>query len=107
MNAADRTADFPLQTRTRAATTESAETRRGIMGLLEKQAQSRVYLAVLIAAPLLIFLLNRNWPFEGFGDYDSFYYFGFFIHYPHYQILRSGYPGERLPWILPGYALVH
>jgi hypothetical protein len=65
------------------------------------------YLAVLVAMPVIIFLLNRNWPFGGFGDYDSFYYLGYFIHYPHYQILRRTYAGERLPWILPGYALVH
>src|SRR5579864_808423 len=86
---------------------EFAESQRAIMGLLLNRAESRIYFAVLLALPLLIFLLNRNWPFEGFGDYDSFYYFGLFIHYPHYQILRGGYPGERLPWILPGYALVH
>ena len=77
------------------------------MACYVKASERRIYLAVLLAAPLLILLLNRNWPFGGFGDYDAFYYLGFFIHFPHYQILRNSYPGERLPWILPGYALVH
>lgn len=63
--------------------------------------------AILLALPWFLFALNRNWPFQGFGDYDSFYYFGHFIHFPHYQKLRPTYAGERLPWLLPGYALVH
>src|SRR5580704_17855047 len=67
----------------------------------------RIFFAILLASPVLIFLLNRNWTFQGFGDYDAFYYFGHFIHFPHYQKLSPTYAGERLPWILPGYALVH
>src|SRR5579862_98982 len=66
-----------------------------------------IHFAVLLASPALIFLLNRNWPFQGFGDYDSFFYFGHFIHFPHYQKLAPTYAGERLAWILPGYVLVH
>jgi len=38
---------------------------------------------------------------------DPWYYFGEFIHFPHYEHLHPNYAGERLPWILPGYALVH
>jgi hypothetical protein len=66
-----------------------------------------MYLAVLWTMPFWLFLLNRNWTFQGFGDYDAFYYFGHFIHFPHYQKLQPTYAGERLPWLLPGYALVH
>jgi hypothetical protein len=68
--------------------------------------ERHIHIAVLLASPVLIFLLNRNWPFQGFGDYDSFFYFGHFIHFPHYQKLQPTYAGERLTWILPGYALV-
>jgi hypothetical protein len=67
----------------------------------------RIFFAILLASPVLIFLLNRDWTFQGFGDYDAFLYFGHFIHFPHYQKLLPSYAGERLPWVLPGYALVH
>lgn len=71
------------------------------------QATIRTYYLVLAAVPVLLTILNRNWTFQGFGDYDAFYYFGHFIHFPHYQKLQPRYAGERLPWILPGYGLVH
>ncbi len=67
----------------------------------------RIFVAILLALPFVILLLNRNWPFQNFGDYDAFFYFGHFLHFPHYQTLSPGYSGERLPWILPGYAFVH
>ena len=75
--------------------------------LLLKANRSAIYFAVLLASPVLIFLLNRSWTYQGFGDYDSFFYFGHFIHFPHYQRLQPTYAGERLPWVLPGYVLVH
>lgn len=66
-----------------------------------------IHTLLLLASPVLILLLNPNWPFQGFGDYDSFYYFGHFLHFPHYQKLQPTYAGERLSWILPGYLLCH
>jgi hypothetical protein len=36
---------------------------------------------------------------------DPWYYFGHFIHFPHYQQLHPTYAGERLPWLLPGILL--
>ncbi len=74
---------------------------------MQARTGPRVYVAVLLALPAAIFLLNHNWPFQSFGDYDAFFYFGHFIHFPHYQKLQPTYAGERLPWILPGYLLVH
>jgi hypothetical protein len=67
----------------------------------------KVFIPILLALPFAILLLNRNWPFQNFGDYDAFFYFGHFLHFPHYQKLSATYAGERLPWILPGYALFH
>jgi hypothetical protein len=67
----------------------------------------RIFLPILLALPFAILLVNHNWPFQSFGDYDAFFYFGQFLHFPHYQKLAPTYAGERLPWILPGYALLH
>src|SRR5690242_15252098 len=61
--------------------------------------------ASLLLLPWTIFAINRNWPFQGLGHMDPWYYFGEFIHFPHYQKLISGYAGERLMWILPGVVL--
>jgi hypothetical protein len=61
----------------------------------------------LVLLPSGIFILNPNWPFQGLGHMDPWYYFGAFIHFPHYQRLSAGYPGERLMWILPGFLLAH
>jgi hypothetical protein len=66
-----------------------------------------IHRAILLALPWLIFILNSNWVYQGFGNYDPFYYFGHFIHFPHYQRLQPTYAGERLAWVLPGYVLVH
>src|SRR5438874_12553571 len=62
---------------------------------------------ILILWPFGLLLLNSNWPFQSLGHMDPWYYFGEFIHFPHYQALSAGYPGERLMWILPGYVLTH
>lgn len=62
---------------------------------------------VLLALPWLIFALNPNWTFQGFGATDPWYYFGHFIHFPREQRLFPTYAGERLTWLLPGYVLVH
>ncbi len=66
-----------------------------------------IHWAILLGLPWLLFVLNPNWTFQGFGNMDPFYYFGHFIHFPHQQRLLPTYAGERLPWLLPGYALVH
>ena len=61
----------------------------------------------LFLLPCGIFILNPNWPFQSLWNMDPWYYFGEFIHFPHYQRLSAGYPGERLMWILPGFLLTH
>lgn len=66
----------------------------------------RIYTAILALLPFAIFLINRNWPFQNFGDTDAWFYFGHFLHFPHYQKLQATYAGERLGWILPGLAAV-
>src|SRR6202044_986963 len=66
-----------------------------------------IHYVILLGLPWLIFVLNPNWVFSSFGNMDPFYYFGHFIHFPHFQKLMPTYSGERLPWIVPGYVLVH
>ena len=56
---------------------------------------------VLLSLPWLIFLINPNWLFQGFGHMDPWYYFGMSIDYPLHQHVSLSYPGERLTWILP------
>jgi hypothetical protein len=75
--------------------------------MMQMLAARRIFIPILLALPFAILLLNRNWPFQSFGDYDAFFYFGHFLHFPHYQKLVATYAGERLPWILPGYAFLH
>ncbi|MEO8372222.1 MAG: carbohydrate binding domain-containing protein [Candidatus Solibacter sp.] len=67
----------------------------------------RWHYALLAALPLLLTLLNRNWAFENYGNYDAWYYFGDFLHFPRIHQVLPNYPHERVLWIIPGYALVH
>jgi hypothetical protein len=76
----------------------------GIVRAVPKTWWNRLVLTLL---PCGLFLLNPNWPFQSLGHMDAWYYFGEFIHFPHYQRLMAGYPGERLMWILPGFLLAH
>jgi hypothetical protein len=55
----------------------------------------------LILLPWFLFLINPNWPFQGFGHIDPWYYFGMSVNFPRYQHLVLGYSGERLTWLLP------
>ena len=57
--------------------------------------------AFLFLLPWLIFLINPNWLFQGFGHMDPWYYFGMSLNFPRYQHIYLGYPGERLTWVLP------
>jgi len=61
----------------------------------------------LLLLPWIMFAINPNWPFQSLGSMDPWYYFGEFIHFPHYQRLNPSYAGERLMWILPGFVLAH
>ena len=64
-------------------------------------------ITVLLSLPWILFWLNPNWPFQGFEGTDPWYYFGHFIHFPHYARMMPTYANERFMWILPGYILVH
>ena len=66
------------------------------------QLGGRIHLTILVFFPAALFWINRNWPFQGLGHMDNWYYFGHFIHFPRYQQLAPNYAGERLPWLLPG-----
>jgi hypothetical protein len=61
----------------------------------------------LLLLPWILFLINSNWPFQGLGHMDPWYYFGYFSHFPQYQRVAPQYSGERLTWILPGFILSH
>lgn len=63
-----------------------------------------VFLAIL---PWILFVVNPNWPFQGLGHMDPWYYFGYFSHFPQYQRITPQYQGERLAWIIPGFVLAH
>jgi hypothetical protein len=64
---------------------------------------NRAYPFLLAALfPILLLWLNANWAFQGLGHMDAWFYFGYFSHYPHYNLLSQTYQGERLAWILPG-----
>lgn len=60
---------------------------------------------ILLLLPWVIFAVNPNWPFQSLSHMDPWYYFGEFIHFPHYERLMPNYAGERLMWILPGLVL--
>ena len=60
---------------------------------------------ILLLLPWIIFYVNPNWPFQNLGSMDPWYYFGEFIHFPHYERLMPNYAGERLMLILPGLVL--
>jgi hypothetical protein len=62
----------------------------------------KIFLASL---PWILFVINPNWPFQGLYHMDPWYFFGYFAHFPHYQLLTPNYQGERLTWILPGLLL--
>jgi hypothetical protein len=61
----------------------------------------------LFLLPWILFAVNPNWPFQGLGHMDTWYYFGYFSHFPQYQRIAPQYSGERLTWILPGFVLAH
>lgn len=59
------------------------------------------HFAILFFLPWVLFLVNPNWMFQGFGHMDPWYYFGMSIDFPRYQHLFIPYSAERLTWILP------
>jgi hypothetical protein len=57
--------------------------------------------AFLLLLPWILFSINPNWPFQGFGTMDPWYYFGMSIDFPRYEHLRMSYADERITWVLP------
>lgn len=56
---------------------------------------------ILALLPWLLFAINPNWMFQGFGHMDPWYYFGVSVDFPRYQHLFNSYANERLTWTLP------
>uniref|UniRef100_Q02BA3 Uncharacterized protein n=1 Tax=Solibacter usitatus (strain Ellin6076) TaxID=234267 RepID=Q02BA3_SOLUE len=79
---------------------------RIVEGVLESvKRHANIHHLVLLTVPWLLFLINANWPYQALNPFDPWYYFGHFIHFPHYQQLNPTYAGERLPWLIPGILL--
>jgi Dolichyl-phosphate-mannose-protein mannosyltransferase len=72
---------------------------------LDPEWEHRLYLALLMVAPVFFYWVNPNWTFQGLGHYDNWYYAGFFNHDLGYQPDMSNYAGERLSWNIPGHLL--
>src|SRR5579872_2456273 len=66
-----------------------------------RDAASRWHLIALLILPWLLYIANPNWPFQGFGHMDPWYYFGRSLNFPRYDHLMLSYATERLTWILP------
>src|SRR5215475_10163233 len=62
---------------------------------------------MFLLLPAVLFWFNPNWPFQGLGHMDPWYYFGNIQHFPKYHNLFPAYYGERMTWIAPGVLFVH
>lgn len=76
--------------------------------LLIKSTQYRIDSAVmvLLATPLGLLLVNREWIFTNayVSFIDPWIYVGYFLNFPqHLKTFTGAYNGTRLSWILPGY----
>lgn len=63
--------------------------------------------AVLIAMPLVMAMLGREWLYTPIGFLDPWYNIGFFMFYQDPTYLADHYKLQRLPWLLPGWILYH
>lgn len=66
-----------------------------------------VPVAVLVAMPLVMAMLGRDWLYTSIGYLDPWYNVGFFLFYHDNTFLADHYKLQRLPWILPGWILYH
>jgi hypothetical protein len=90
--------EAPTSTPAESAGTPLSSPQGWLESLTARLNPHYVFLACL---PLIIFWVNPNWIFQGFGHFDAWYYFGMSVNFPRYQHLELVYPGERLTWILP------
>lgn len=71
-------------------------------GLVDRiVARLNSHYVTLVLLPWLLFVINPNWAFQGFGQMDPWYYFGLSMDFPRYQHLYLAYSSERLTWIIP------
>ena len=64
---------------------------------------------IFALSALVIILIDRSWLYPGGGTIDPWVYYGYFFDYPSYvtHFFPNAYYGTRLPWIVPGYVMVH
>src|SRR5690349_12691107 len=74
---------------------------------ISAQASHLKPIAVLIAMPLVMASLGREWLYTPIGYLDPWYNVGFFMFYQDPAFLPDHYKLQRLPWLLPGWALYH
>jgi hypothetical protein len=74
---------------------------------ISAQASHLKPIAVLIAMPLVMASLGREWLYTPIGYLDPWYNVGFFMFYQDPALLPDHYKLQRLPWLLPGWALYH
>lgn len=60
---------------------------------------------VLVAMPLVMAVLGREWLYTPIGFLDPWYMVGYFMYYHDPAFLADHYKLQRLPWILSGWAL--
>jgi hypothetical protein len=70
---------------------------------------TRGHYIFLALSALVVLLGDRNWPYPNGYTTDPWIYYGYFWDYPLYasRFFPNTYYGTRLPWILPGYVVIH
>jgi hypothetical protein len=66
---------------------------------------NKLPILVLVAMPLVMAALGREWLYTPIGFLDPWYMVGYFMYYHDPAFLADHYKLQRLPWILSGWAL--
>jgi hypothetical protein len=70
---------------------------------------TRGHYILLALSALVVLVGERNLLYPKGGTLDPWIYYGYFWEYPLYasRFFPDAYYGSRLPWILPGYLMIH
>jgi len=70
---------------------------------------TRGHYILLALSALVVLLGDSNWLYPNGNTIDPWIYYGYFWDYPLYarHFFPDTYYGTRLPWILPGYLVIH
>ena len=60
---------------------------------------------VLVAMPLILAMVHRDWLYTQIGYLDPWFNVGLFLHYSDPTFLAGHYKESRLSWIAPGFVL--